>query len=181
MPPLRGIQNAGPRDPLPLQRKCVHTRCLFGLSSCGRALARPVFLHGQLYWALLTHPCSLRNQPVPSGSPNAQRAVRSAAGRLGESPGCPLFVPFWGVSWFVHDSHPSTSRRSTAEGKRLSQFSRCRLHWETCLHGNRRVTSPNSIHRSIFFFLMWSEHQLCQQSQHAFCLFLFDVMALSPE
>lgn len=71
---------------------------------------------------------------------------------LGSLPAVPSLFPFGVCLGFVHDSHPSTSRRSTAEGKRLSQFSRCRLHWETCLHGNRRVTSPNSIHRSIFFF-----------------------------
>lgn len=152
MPPLRGIQNAGIRDPLPLQRKCVHTRCLFGLEQRWEGSRTPRFpalstLLGSAY------PSLLAQKPAcpPVGLLMLRGAVRSAAGKgLGSLPAASSLFPFGVCLGFVHGSHPSTSRRSAAEGKRLSKFSRCRRHWETCLHGNRRVTSPNSIHRSIF-------------------------------
>lgn len=76
---------------------------------------------------------------APRGSPDAQRGGEVCSWKgLGESPGCPphppppRFVLFRGVSWFcawLASLHIQAF--SAAEGKGLSQFSRCRRHWET--------------------------------------------------
>lgn len=135
MSPLRGIQNAGIGDPLPLQRKCVHTRCLFGLEQRWEGPRTPSFPAKSTNSTGLCLTITARSETslAPRGSPDAQRGGEVCSWKgLGESPGCPPALFSFGVCLgFVRGWHPSTSRRSAAEGKRLSQFSPCRRHWET--------------------------------------------------
>lgn len=93
---------------------------------------------------------------APRGSPDAQRGGEVCSWKgLGESPGCPPALFSFGVCLgFVRGSHPSTSRRARLQkGSDSVNFHDAGATGkQTCLHGNRRVTSPNSIHRSVLFF-----------------------------